>query len=161
MAAARSAEIAPSEPTQAERLGPQFLYGFSQRDMGALHGAFAKMEDEHLARPDGFDKYLMARRARILNKIASGFLFYDENWKEMRLTMLGPDGSPWWIVHMTLSETILTGMVASRDRYCRAEDQDTDDMFEAGAHCAEHNDAANELFKRIERMGHMTPGGRP
>lgn len=128
--------------------------------MGALQGAFAKMEDEHLAHPAGFDKFLMARRARILNKLASGFMFYDENWKEMHLTMLESDGSPWWIVHMTLSETILTGMVASRDRYCRAEDQDTEDMFEAGAYCAEHNDAANELFKLVERTKHTTPGGK-
>jgi hypothetical protein len=157
---AHSAEIAPSEPTPAERLGPQFLYGWSQRDMSALRSAFAKMEDEHLAHPDGFDKYLMARRARILNKLASGFLFYDENWKEMHLTMVGPYDEPWWIVHMTLPETILTGVVASRDRYCRAEDQDTEDMFEAGAYCAEHNDAANELFRLIERTKHATPGGK-
>lgn len=156
---ARSAEIAPSEPTPAERIGPQFLYGWSQRDVDTIRSAFAKLEDEHLAHPDGINEYLMARRARILNKLSTGFLFYDENWTEMHLTMVGPNGEPWQIVHMTLPETILSGFAVSRDRYCRAEDQDTDDMFEAGAHCADHNGAAEELFGRIEKMQHMTPGG--
>lgn len=156
---ARSAEIAPSEPTPAERIGPQFLYAFSQRDMAALQSAFAKLEDEHVANPQGINEFLMARRARILNKLSAGFMFYDENWKEMHLTLLGPDGAPWWIVHTTLPETILTGFAVSRDRECRAEDQDTEDMFEAGAHCADHNEAANELFRLIERTKHTTPGG--
>lgn len=159
MAPARSAEIVPSEPTPAERIGPQFLYAFSQRDMAALRSAFAKLENEHVANPQGINEYLMTRRARILRKLSAGFLFYDENWTETHLTMIGPSGEPWWIVHTTLPETILTGFAVSRDRECRAEDQDTDDMFEAGAHCADHNEAASELFGRIEKMQHMLPGG--
>jgi hypothetical protein len=161
MGFARSAEIAPSEPSPAERLGPQFLYGWSQGDVDTVRRALAKMDDENIARPGGYDDYLLARGARILNKLTAGRTFYDENWKEMRLTMLGPDGEPWWIVHMTLPEIILTGHVVSRDRYCLADDQDTDDWhyLDAVTACEIHNTAAIELFERIANSKHMTPGG--
>jgi hypothetical protein len=149
---ARSAE--PSEPTQAELWGPSFIYGWSVDDIDTIKRAFAKLELEHSKDPLGITDYELARAARILQRL-----------QNLTITMHGIDvvlqdarGRPWTIVRTTLPETILTGFAVSRDRYCHPNDQDMDEL-DAIFYCLELNRRAIQLFKRIESMRHLTPGG--
>jgi hypothetical protein len=152
-------EIKPSDPSQAERWGPQFLFGWTAQELETVEKAFEKAENEHQADPRGWDDTQMERIARIREKIARGFAFYDQDWRLARPFILeAPDGTPWTILQMTLPETITTGVAVSRDRYCRWEDQDMD-LEKARAHCTEMNKRAVELFDRIAKSRHMTPGG--
>jgi hypothetical protein len=129
-----------------EQHGPQFLLPWSAQDIATIRRALDKMEEQHL-RLRYFDEYMMGRRARIIEKLDT-----------YSFIVLGSDGTVFrWV---TYPELFLVGLTVSRDRYCRPEDQDTEDMFEAGAYCAIVNGAAIELFGRIEKAQHMMPGGR-
>lgn len=142
----------------AEQRGPQFLFAWTEGDIATVRRALAKLEDEHQRDPHGIDDYLMGRRARILKKLdAPGFMLYGMYWD---IDLVDAQGKRWRLQPMSTPETTLVGFAVSRDRYCRPEDQDIDDMVEAGAHCAFVNGAAIELFERIANSKHMTPGGR-
>lgn len=133
----------------AEQHGPQFLLPWSAQDIATIRRALDKLEDEHLKYKDGIDDYLMGRRARILEKLDT-FSFI----------VLGADGTAFrWV---TTPEITMVGFAVSRDRYCRAEDQDVDELgfLEAGVECYIRNRAAIELFGRIEKAQHMMPGGK-
>lgn len=134
----------------AELHGPQFLLPWSGEDIATVRRALDKLEDEHLKDKGGIDDYLMGRRARILEKLDT-----------YSFVVLGAEGSVFrWV---TNPELTLVGFAVSRDRYCRAEDQDVDemDLLAAGVECYIRNRAAIALFGRIEKAQHMMPGGRP
>jgi hypothetical protein len=145
--------------TWAERTGPQFLFAWSEDDIVTVRRALAKLEDEHLRDPQGIDNYLMGRQTRILKKLEHpGFFRYGMYWD---IDLVDVQGKKWRLQPMSTPETVLTGFAVSRDRYCRAEDQDVDDLgfLEAGVECYIRNTAAIELFDRIAATRHETPGG--
>lgn len=75
-------------------------------------------------------------------------------------TLRSPDGEPWRIYQFSLPETILSGFAVSRDRYCRAEDQDTDDLESAKAYCVDANRRAINMFDRhFKNAKAVYPGG--
>jgi hypothetical protein len=132
----------------AERHGPQFFFNWSMKDIVTIRRALDKLEEDHLRDRDGIDDYLMGRRARIIEKL-------DTNAG----IVLGGDGAAYrW---MSLSETTLVGIAVSRDRYCRPEDQDVGDLefLAAGVDCYVKNRDAVELFDRIKKTEHASPGG--
>lgn len=130
----------------AEINGPQFLLPLSLNDIAVIRRALAKLEDEHIKYKDGIDDYLMGRRARILEKLDT-----------YSFIVLGSDGTVFrWI---TNPELTMIGFAVSRDRYCRAEDQDTDNEIGAAIYCKIVNSMAIELFDRIKDAQHMMPGG--
>jgi hypothetical protein len=159
---ANKTEVEPSGPSPkkltfedgfnegwAELNGPQFLLPWSAQDIETVRRALAKMEDEHIKYPDGIDDYQMGRRARFIEKLDT-----------FAGIVLGDDGSVFrWV---SLREINMVGRSVSRDRYCRAEDQDVDDLqfLEAGVECYIRNAAAIALFERIAKARHMTPGGK-
>lgn len=60
-----------------------------------------------------------------------------------------------------MPEMILTGTAVSRDQYCRAEDQDTDDMAPAKAYCDDANARAIALFEHsFNGVKAIYPGGK-
>lgn len=100
--------------TPAEKLGPQFLLEFSEREIAVVRRAMDKLADEHEANPSGIDDYLMGRRLRIVQKLDGG-----------GFGVFAPNGTAGWERHgtvfpMTLPEAILTGFAVSRDRYRQA-----------------------------------------
>ena len=132
----------------AEEHGAQFLLPWSAQDIATIRRALDKMEEQHLTL-GYFDKYMMGRRARIIEKLDT-----------YSFIVLGADGTVFrWV---TNPEITLVGFAVSRDRYCRAEDQDVDELefLAAGVECYVRNRAAIELFGRIEKAQHMMPGGR-
>lgn len=132
----------------AEQHGPQFLLPWSAQNIATIRRALDKMEEQHL-RLGYFDKYMMGRRARILEKLDT-----------YSFIVLGADSTVFrWV---TTPEITMIGFAVSRDRYCRAEDQDVDELgfLEAGVECYIRNTAAIELFGSIEKAQHMMPGGR-
>lgn len=134
--------------TWGEQHGPQFLLPWSAEDIATVRRALDKTEEQHLTL-GYFDEYLMGRRERIIEKLDT-----------YSFIVLGTDGTVFrWV---TNPEIILVGLVVSRDRYCRPEDQDVDELgfLEAGVECYVRNRAAIELFGRIEKAKHMMPGGR-
>jgi hypothetical protein len=147
----------PSQPTQAELWGPSFVYGWSTEDVETIKRAFAKLEFEHSKDPLGITDYELARAARILQRLQNPVV----SMYGIDIVLQDTQGRPWTIVRTTLPETILTGFAVSRDRYCQPEDQDIEEMqfLEAGVECYMRNMAAINLFKRIESMRHLTPGG--
>jgi hypothetical protein len=147
-------ESRPSEASQAERWGPQFLIGWSMEDQEAATKALHALEGK-----DGIDEILLARQARILRKIERGYTFYDINWGLIQPFVLQDEhGNRRAIFQFTLPEMILTGFAVSRDRYCRWEDQDMDED-PAKAYCAEMNRRAIQVFSRLEKARHALPGG--
>jgi hypothetical protein len=143
-----------SRPSQAEQWGPQFLFAWSAQEQATAAKALRALEGQQ-----GIDAYLMARQARILDKIAQGFTFYDQDWRRIRPFVLkDAAGRSWTILQMTLPEVILTGFAVSRDRYCRPEEQDMAEP-QATLYCFEMNRRAIDLFAGIENSRHMTPGG--
>jgi hypothetical protein len=143
-----------SPPSQAERWGPQFLFAWSAQEQATAAKALRALDGQ-----EGIDTYLMSRQARILDKIAQGFTFYDQHWNGIRPFVLeDAAGGSWTILQMTLPEVILTGFAVSRDRYCRPEEQDMGEP-QATLYCFEMNRRAIDLFARIEKSRHMTPGG--
>jgi hypothetical protein len=160
--AARSAEFVPHVATfeegyaisPGEAHGPRFVYQWSDEDVATVRRAMDKLEDEHLANPRGIDNYLRGRRKRIIEKLdAPGFTVFaggTGGWRRMGTRF-----------EFTLPETILTGFAVSRDRYCRAEDQDVDDRdyLDAVTICRLHNEAAIALFDEIANTRHSYPGG--
>jgi hypothetical protein len=143
-----------SRPSQAEQWGPQFLFAWSAQEQATAAKALRA-----LAGQQGIDTYLLARQTRILDKIAQGFTFYDQDWNRIRPFVLkDPAGGSWTILQMTLPEVILTGFAVSRDRYCRPEEQDMDEP-QATLYCFEMNRRAIDLFAGIEKSRHMAPGG--
>jgi hypothetical protein len=111
-----------------------------------------------LDRQQGIDMYLMARQARILDKIARGFTLYDQDWNRIRPFVLkDAAGESWTILQMTLPEVILTGFAVNRERYCWPEEQDMDEP-QATLYCFEMNRRAIDLFAGIEKSRYMTPG---
>jgi hypothetical protein len=143
----------------AERHGPQFLLAWSQADIATVRRALDKLEEEHLKDHAGIDDYLMGQRARILKKLEHpGFFMYGMYW-DIELTDAA--GRPWRLQPMSGKEVTLTGFAVSRDRYCRPEDQDIDelDILAVGVECYIRNIAAIALFERIAKSRHVTPGG--
>jgi hypothetical protein len=143
----------------AERHGPQFLLAWSQADIATVRRALDKLEEEHSKDPAGIDDYLMGQRARILKKLEHpGFFMYGMYW-DIELTDAA--GRPWRLQPMSGKEVTLTGFAVSRDRYCRPEDQDIDelDILAVGIECYVRNTAAIGLFERIAKSRHVTPGG--
>jgi hypothetical protein len=133
----------------AEQHGPQFLLPWSAQDIATIRRALDKLEDEHLRDKAGIDDYLMGRVERIREKLDT-FSFI----------VLGSDGTVFrWV---TNPELTLVGFAVSRDRYCRAEDQDVDerDIPAVILECFERDRQAVQLFERIEKARHMMPGGR-
>jgi hypothetical protein len=129
-----------------EQHGAQFLLPWSAEDIVTIRRAMDKLEEQHL-RFGYFDEYIMGRRARIIEKLDTySFIVLGDNGAVFR-----------WV---TNPEIFLVGFAVSRDRYCRAEDQDIDDEAEARRECDYRNKAAIELFGRIEKAQHMMPGGR-
>lgn len=122
--------------------------------------ALDKLEEEHLKDKAGIDDYLMGRRARIIAKLdhPGSFMMYGMMWD---LDLVDAKGRPWRLQPMSTPETVLTGFAVSRDRYCRAEDQDVDDLglLEAGVECYIRNTAAIALYRRLESATHATTGG--
>lgn len=134
----------------AEINGPQFTMVLSEKDVIALRQAFDKLEEEHLKNKYGIDNYIMGRVTRIIQKLESpDFLFLDEK------------GKGWRMQPMSTPEITLTGFAVSRNRYCRPEDQDIDDLqlLEAGVECYIRNTSAIALFEKIQKMQHSAPGG--
>src|ERR1700759_2096249 len=68
-----------SRPSQAEQCGPQFLFAWSAQEQATAATALRALEGQ-----EGVDANLMARQARILDKIARGFTFYDQDWRRIR-----------------------------------------------------------------------------
>jgi hypothetical protein len=102
LGASAHSEIKPSVPSQAERWGPQFLFGWTAQELETVEKAFEKAENEHQADPRGWDDTQMERIARIREKIARGFAFYDQDWRLAQPFILeAPDGTPWTILQMT------------------------------------------------------------
>lgn len=130
----------------AEINGPQFLLPLSLNDIAVIRRALNKLESEHLKDKAGIDNYLMGRGARILEKLDT-----------YSFIVLGSDGTVFrWV---TNPELTMIGFAVSRDRYCRAEDQDTDNEIGAAIYCKIVNSMAIELFDRIKDAQHMMPGG--
>jgi hypothetical protein len=143
----------------AELRGPQFLFAWSDQDIATVRRALDKLEEERLKDPAGIDDYVMGQRARILKKLESpGFFMYGMYWD---IELVDGEGRPWRLQPMSGKEVTLTGFAVSRDRYCRPEDQDIDDLrfLAAGVECYVRNTAAIALFKRIETSRHVAPGG--
>jgi len=122
--------------------------------------ALDKLMLDHLKDKAGIDDYLIGRRTRILVKIEhpNSFMMYGMMWD---IDLVDAAGKPWRLQPMSTPETALTGFAVSRDRYCRPEQLDTDDDVAAEQECKRRNEAAIELFGRIEKASHMMPGGRP
>jgi hypothetical protein len=131
-----------------EQHGPQFLFDWSAQDIATIRRALDNLEEMHLKDRAGIDDYLDGRRARVVEKL-------DTNSGIVLL----PDGA---YRRMTLLETTLVGFAVSRDRYCRPEEQDIDelDFLAAGVDCYVKNRAAIELFSRLEKTKHDLPGGK-
>jgi hypothetical protein len=140
--------------------GPQFEVAWSDDDLATVRRALDKLEDEHLRDPAGITDYEMGRRARLLDKLAAPSGYYRFGMF-LDVDLVDGDGHPWRVVKLTNPEIILIGFAVSRDRYCRAEDQDVDDMqfLEAGVECYLRNTAAIRLFDRIAQTRHVSPGG--
>lgn len=136
--------------TPGERLGPQFLVGWTVSEQETVIKALREIEDK-----PGIDDMLMERQKRIIAAIERGYRFYDQDWRPIQpFTFRDAAGQPWSIVHLSLPMTILAGFAVSRDRYCRAEDQDMDDAEKAKSYCADANARAVELFDRSFRDPH-------
>lgn len=134
LTASAHSQTRPSEPSPAERLGPQFLFAWSAEDQETVSKALRKLEGQA-----GIDDILMGRQARILRKIEQGFLFYDQNWTRIQPFILhDTEGNRWSIYQLTLPEVVLTGFAVSRDRYCRAEEQDMEEKL-ANTYCEQMN----------------------
>jgi hypothetical protein len=144
--------------SQAEKLGPQFAFGWSAAEQETVIKALRSIEGEGWV-----DDMLMERQKRIISTIERGYAIYDQDWKPVQPFVLhGPDGGEWSIIAMSLPMVILSGIAVSRDRYCRAEDQDIgeDQIDLARSYCADANSRAVSLFDRsFSNLQHMTPGG--
>lgn len=138
-----------------EVTGPLFVVQLSAAETDVVRRAFDKLEDEHINNKAGIDDYLMGRRKRILEELDQGgfglFIGGPGGWED-RSERSYP---------LTLLEMTLIGFAVSRDRYCRAEDQDVDELgfLEAGVECYIRNTAAIALLTRFEKARHVSPGG--
>lgn len=110
----------------------------------------------------GTDDVMTEREHRVLDKLVNGGAVYPLFWPPLApFTLRGPDGAPWRIYQFSLPETIFSGFVVSRDRYCRAEDQDTDDLDAAREYCSDANRRAIALFnKHFLNAKAIYPGGK-
>lgn len=141
--------------TWAEMHGPTFALTLSDSEVDVVRRALDKTAEEHDKNPDGFDDYWMGRRQRVLEEMNQGgfglFVGGPSGWED-RQEKTFP---------LTLLKITLIGIAVSRDRYCRAEDQDVDELefLAAGVECYIRNTAAIALFNRIAEARHMTPGG--
>lgn len=141
--------------TWAETHGPTFALTLSNSEVNVVRRALDKTAEEHDKNHDVFDDYWMGRRQRVSEEINQG---------GFGLFVGGPDG---WedrqekTFPLTLLEITLIGIAVSRDRYCRAEDQDIGelDFLTAGVECYIRNSEAVALFGRLEKAQHITPGG--
>ena len=70
--------------TVPERLGPQFLFGWTVPEQETVLKALRKLEYEHEMQPRGFDDYMMARQRRTVAAIEQGYRFWDQNWKPIQ-----------------------------------------------------------------------------
>lgn len=143
----------------AEENGPQFALALSEDEVAVVRRALDHMEEEHLKNPDGIDNYQMGRRARFLAELDHvGFTMWGMH---LDITPVDAQGRPWRLQHMSLPEITMVGRSVSRDRYCRAEDQDVDEFqfLSAGVECYTRNRDAIALFERIQRTRHISPGG--
>lgn len=143
--------------TIAERLGPHFLFGWTTAEQETVAKALHKLEGQ-----TGIDDMLMERQARVLRKLDKGGEVYPLFWPPLApFTLRSPTGEAWRIYQFSLPEEILTGFAVSRDQYCRAEDQDTDDMDAARAYCADANARAIALFEHsFNGSKAIYPGGK-
>lgn len=136
------------------------MIGLTDGEVETVVKAMHKLEDQHVSHPDGIDNYIMARQARILRKLEHGDPIYNQFWPPLSpFAMQTTDGQHWTIHMFTLPEIILTGFAVSRDRYCRWEDQDMDEL-RGRAYCLDANRRAIALFRKIERgtnAGHGFP----
>jgi hypothetical protein len=132
-------------------LGPQWFLGWSEEDRGTIIKALRAMKGM-----PGIDEMLMARQARVIEKIEhpAPFLFYGANWEPMQLTLLDPWGHPWATYQITLPEWNMIRKAVLNDRYCRAEEQDM-----ALWECYMINRDAINLYERMAAMRHILPGG--
>jgi hypothetical protein len=143
----------------AEENGPQFAMALSEDEVAVVRRALDHMEEEHLANPDGIDNYQMGRRTRFLAELDHvGFAMWG---MYLDIAPVDATGRSWRIQHMSLPEITMVGRSVSRDRYCRAENEDVDDwhFLDAVTICDLHNQAAISLYDRIESARHETPGG--
>lgn len=141
-----SASAHSAEPTPAERMGPQFLFGWYAEEQDTARKALQAIEGK-----PGIDATLMGRQDRVLRKFDVGYTFYDQDWHRIDgFQFVTPSGRPWSILQFTLPEMILTGFSISRDRYCRWQDQDMDEM-RGRAYCLDRNRRAIALFRKIQR----------
>lgn len=142
--------------TISERLGPHFLFGWTEAEQETVAKALQALDGK-----PGIDDMLMERQARILRKLDQGGVTYPLFWPPLApFTLHSSDGGSWRIYQFSLPEETLTGTAVSRDRYCRAEDQDTDDMDEAKAYCSNANARAVEMFDRhFKNSKAIYPGG--
>lgn len=143
----------------AEQHGPQFLFAWSEDDVATVRRALDKLEYEHERDPQVIDDYLLGREQRIKAKLEhpNSFMMYGMMWD---IDLVDAAGKPWRLQPMSLPETTLTGFAVSRDRYCRPEQLDTDNEVAAERECRDRNTAAIALYGRIEKVQHMTPGGK-
>jgi hypothetical protein len=148
--------LLPSEPTWAERKGCgnqnecHWLLGWYVEEQETAAKALHKLEDEHISNPRGIDDYLMARQMRILNKLDGKDADDLPFWPPVApFVLYDADGKPWSIFRFSLPEAILTGFAIHRDRYCRPEDQDMDDI-NAIFYCFEMNRRARALFDKFQ-----------
>lgn len=141
--------------TWAEMHGPTFALTLSNSEVDVVRRALDKVAEEHDKNHDGFDDYWMGRRQRVLEEMDQGgfglFVGGPGGWED-RQEKTFP---------LTLLEITLIGIAVSRDRYCRAEDQDVGelDFLTAGVECYIRNSEAVAFFGRLEKAQHMTPGG--
>jgi hypothetical protein len=116
--------------------------------------ALDKLEEEHLKDPAGLDDCVMGQRARILKKLESpGFFMYGMYWD---FELVDAEGKRWRLQPMCGKEVTLTGFAVSRDRYCRPEDQDIDDLrfLAAGVECYVRNTAG---YRAVRAHRNISP----
>lgn len=68
---------------------------------------------------------------------------------------------PWTVVRLSIAEEPFVGLAVSKNRYCRTEDQDTDDVDAAREYCKDANYRAIALFnKHFLNAKAIYPGGK-
>lgn len=128
----------------------QYLFTWSDEDIATIRRALAHLEEEHFQDQDRFDNFYMGRRARVLQMLDRGgeqvfIADFERGWIKKHQFLL------------SIPENELVGMAVSRDRYCRPEEQDIEDMLEAGAYCAWYNKAAIDLYVAIDAVKQIGP----